>query len=104
LAKDKIKFKKELAKLKIATPEYLSFDSNEDVSIDETVSKISIPCVVKSAVDAVQPVKANSVAELKEAVEKVRATNTAVLIEEYIKGNDCTVAVESDGKNVRSLE
>lgn len=103
LAKDKIKFKKELAKLKIATPEYLSFDSNEDVSIDETVSKISIPCVVKSAVDAVQPVKANSVAELKEAVEKVRAANTAVLIEEYIKGNDCTVAVESDGKNVRSL-
>jgi len=59
---------------------------------------------LKSAVDAVQPVKANSVAELKEAVEKVRATNTAVLIEEYIKGNDCTVAVESDGKNVRSWE
>jgi len=71
--------------------------------LTKTVSKISIPCVVKSAVDAVQPVKANSVAELKEAVEKVRATNTAVLIEEYIKGNDCTVAVESDGKNVRSL-
>ncbi|WP_265445378.1 ATP-grasp domain-containing protein [Acetivibrio straminisolvens] len=103
LAKDKIKFKEELIKLEIATPKYLSIDVNKDVSIDEITGKIAIPCVVKSSVDAIQPVKANSVAELKEAIEKVKATNTVVLIEEYIKGNDCTVAVESNGKNIRSL-
>jgi len=103
LAKDKIKFKEELLRMKIATPKYLSIGVNEDASIDEITGKIAIPCVVKSSVDAVQPVKANSVAELKEAIEAVKATNTVVLIEEYIKGNDCTVAVESDGKNIRSL-
>jgi len=103
LAKDKLKFKEELLRINIATPKYLSIDVNENISIDEITGKIAVPCVVKSTIDAVQPVKVNSAIELKEAIENVKATNTVVMIEEYIKGNDCTVAVESDGKNVRSL-
>lgn len=103
LAKDKIKFKDELIKGNFQTPKYMSIYTNGKFSTDEIVDEIGIPCVVKSATDAVQPEKVNSAIELIKAIENVKVTDTVVMIEEYIKGNDCTVAVVSDAKNIDSL-
>ena len=103
LAKDKVKFKNELISIKIKTPKFMSIDVDEHISIEKIVGEIKTPCVIKSATDAVQPQKVDTIPELKQAIEDVKDTNTVVLVEEYIKGNDCTVAVVSDGENVRGL-
>lgn len=103
LAKDKVNFKKELIKLKIKTPEFINISNHEYRSVDKIINEIKIPCVVKSSIDAIQPVKVNSRLELTKAIQNVQSTNTVVLIEEYIKGNDCTVAVVNDGENVSGL-
>lgn len=103
LAKDKIKFKNELIDIKVKTPKFMSINVDEDVPFKAILDKIKIPCVIKSTTDAVQPQKVDTILELQDAIENVKATNTVVLIEEYIKGNDCTVAVVSDCNNVRSL-
>lgn len=103
LAKDKIKFKNELIKIKVKTPKYLSINVDDLIPIEKIVDEIKIPCVIKSTTDAIQPQKVDTISELKAAIENVKATNTVVLVEEYIKGNDCTVAVVSDIKNVRGL-
>lgn len=103
LAKDKIRFKNELINIDIKTPKFMSINITEEIPLEIIDEKIGIPCVIKSTTDAVQPQKVDTVSELIQAVEEVKATNTVVLIEEYIKGNDCTVAVVSDSNSVRSL-
>lgn len=101
LAKDKVEFKNLLMQLGIKTPKYISFDRN--YGINEIVTEVGVPCVVKSATDAVQPQKSNGIEELKDAINVVIKTGTEVLVEQYVEGNDCTVAVVSDGKFSRSL-
>lgn len=101
LAKDKVKFKKKLLENGINTPRFFSFW--EKFEINEVVDKIGLPCVVKSATDAVQPRKVNNFQELLEGIDKIKETKTEILIEEYISGNDCTVAVENDGNISKGL-
>lgn len=103
LAKDKIKFKNELISIKVKTPKFLRVDFDEYIPVEVISDKIRIPCVIKSNTDAAQPQKVNTTFELQVAIESVKETNTTVLVEEYIKGNDCTVAVVSDGDSVRGL-
>lgn len=96
LAKDKIKFKDALKLINVDTPKYLSF-KDDNINCEEIIHLIGLPCVVKSAVDAIQPQKVDNYKELCDAINEVNETNTDILIEEYIKGNDCTVAVKSNG-------
>jgi len=101
LAKDKVKFKNLLIKIGIKTPEFISF--RDAYSIDEIINRIGLPCVVKSATDAVQPQKVNAKEDLQYAICNIKNTDTEVLIERYINGNDCTVAIINDGKYCESL-
>lgn len=101
LAKNKVHFKKLLLEIGVQTPHYISFKEDYDINI--IINEIGIPCVVKSATDAVQPLKANTFEELQEAIQSVEKTGTEILVEKYIKGNDCTVAVVSDGEFSESL-
>lgn len=96
LAKDKVKFKEALKKINIDTPQFLSY-KDKNVEVREIDKFIGIPCVIKSSLDAIQPQKANNYDELCDAIDKVRETNTELLVEEYIRGNDCTVAVRNNG-------
>jgi len=101
LAKDKVLFKEKIESLNLHTPKYVSF--NQAFDLDRIVGEIGLPCVVKSVIDFTQPQKANTIEELEAAILEVQSTGTEVLIEKYIPGNDCTVAVVSDGIEVRSL-
>ncbi|HHT7189438.1 TPA: ATP-grasp domain-containing protein [Bacillus cereus] len=101
IAKDKIKFKKELDRIEVPTPQYMSF--NSDYDLENIVNSVGIPCVVKSPVDLIQPQKVNSKIELEEAILELLALKGEVLIERFISGVDCTVPVLSDGENVKSL-
>lgn len=96
LAKDKIKFKKALKSINVETPNYLCY-TRETINLNEIIQLMGLPCVVKSAVDAIQPQKVNNYNELTHAINEVSATKTEILVEEYINGNDCTVAVKNDG-------
>lgn len=101
VAKDKIRFKKELDKIKVLTPQYMSF--NSDYNLEDIVNNVGIPCVVKSPVDLIQPQKVNSKIELEEAIKELLGLKGEVLIERFISGVDCTVPVLSDGESVKSL-
>ncbi len=97
LAKDKIEFKKQLEKQGILTPAYYAVDKESDFDMEELLSRVGLPCVIKSSIDAVQPRKANTMEELEQAVGEVFATKTSLLAEEFIDGGDCTVAVGNRG-------
>lgn len=101
LAKDKVLFKLKLEEMNFLTPRFVSFRTA--YSLSEIIEKVGLPCVVKSAIDFIQPQKVKTELELQTAIEEVQATGTEVLIEEFISGNDCTVAVVSDGKETKGL-
>lgn len=101
LAKDKVRFKKKLEEIGVDTPAYASFLTREEFYKDGIV--FPLPCVVKSNTDTVQSKKINDIENLAEAAEDVFSTNAVLLLEQYIQGNDCTVAVVNDGITVKSL-
>lgn len=101
LAKDKVAFKRKLEEMGYATPQYMSF--MEDYDLNEIVSKIGLPCVVKSSIDTLLPQKASNAEELDNAIKEVVATGAEVLVEGFIRGNDLTVGVVCDGKNTKAL-
>lgn len=101
LAKDKVRFKRKIEEIGIETPVYESFLSREE--FNKKGIKFPLPCVVKSNTDTVQPRKVDDIENLLEAAEDVFATDAVLLLEQYIPGNDCTVAVVNDGTIVKSL-
>lgn len=101
LLKDKINFKKKLLELNYLTPDFFEASSYDEYI--KQVHKVILPVVVKSHIDKTQPVKVNTLNELNDAVNDVLLTNSKVLIEQYIAGNDCTVAVVRNSEGVRDL-
>lgn len=101
LAKDKVRFKKKLEEIGVDTPAYASFLTREEFYKDGAM--FPLPCVVKSNTDTIQPRKVNDIENLLEAAEDVFLTNAVLLLEQYIQGNDCTVAVVNDGITIRPL-
>jgi formate-dependent phosphoribosylglycinamide formyltransferase (GAR transformylase) len=95
LVKDKIKFKELLVKHKILTPQFFVFRSIDEFHDNQKI--ISFPCVVKSSTDLIQPAKVFDKDRLKELVSMILEKGSDVLVEEYIDGSDCTVAVSNDG-------
>lgn len=101
LSKNKRKFKEQLIKNGIKTPQY--YIVPKEYRIDTIVEKMGIPCVVKSTTDAVQPEKINHIDELSDSIKMVMETGTDVMIEQYVNGNDCTVAVTYNGDIIENL-
>lgn len=104
LAKEKRLFKDYISKKGILTPEYISINSLDDiVNIDETIKKIGIPCVVKATIDTMLPQKANSREELIEGIQEILASGSPVIVEQFVRGIDCTVFVSVKDKIVKAL-
>ncbi|MGG1630900.1 ATP-grasp domain-containing protein [Rossellomorea sp. NRS-1567] len=101
-AKDKIDFKENLIKSGFTTPNFYVIE--EKAELKEVLGNLTLPCVVKSAIDLIQPRKANDTIELEDAVGNVLATGSKVLIEEFVSGTDYTVPVKNDGNKVEALE
>ncbi len=95
LVKDKVKFKKLIENSKILTPKYFTFYTREEVL--NSLNEIAFPCVVKSPIDLIQPVKVFHESRLLELVDLLESKGSEILVEEYIEGSDCTVAVSNDG-------
>lgn len=100
MAKDKYKFKRQLEALGINTPKTLWAD---DISKFKDIKELSFPYVFKSTSDKFQPCKINNMNELELVNREVLRADSKVLVEEYIDGNDCTVAVVNDGNIIKSL-
>jgi D-alanine-D-alanine ligase len=66
----------------------------------KTVSEnLSYPVVVKSHIDTTQPEKVFNANDLTLLVDKILSDGAKALVEQFIDGNDCTVAVKNvDGE------
>ena len=93
LCKDKIYFKKEIKKYGYLTPNFLVINNKEELF--ESIKKIKFPIVMKSPIDKVQPEKIDNVERLIEHANEILSLGSQVMLEEFIIGNDCTVAVKS---------
>lgn len=62
------------------------------------------PCVIKSTIDLFQPIEMHTFAEFEEFMdEKISLLDeTDLLIEEFIDGYDCTVAVACNGEEIKN--
>lgn len=101
LAKDKYLFKMAIKEIGVDTPEAFLIENLDQFTTIK--QRIITPCVVKSTIDTLQPCKVNNSQELEDAVDAVLNTNSKVLIEEYINGNDCTVVVMNNGSIIKNL-
>lgn len=99
--KDKIKTKKFFKRYDILTPKFIY---GSDINIINDIKLIGFPCVVKSSVDKIQPVKVYNIKELYEQVNIILRLKSNVLIEEFIDGGDCTTAVVYNGKNIKLIQ
>ena len=63
-----------------------------------SLESIPFPCVVKSSTDLIQPVKVFDAVRLLELVKLLESKDSEILVEEFIQGSDCTVAVSNDGE------
>ncbi|PBQ28615.1 hypothetical protein AYI97_06160 [Shewanella algae] len=94
LVKDKLAFKKYLVELGYRTPNFIELYNNEELFANKEV--IRFPCVLKSAIDVVQPIKVDCFTRLEKGCNSIFSKGSAALIEEYVDGSDCTVAVAND--------
>jgi len=101
LGMNKIKCMEFLAKYKILIPEFITFYKgkiNPKEVMAQTQKNIGFPCVVKPSKSGssvgVTIVKNRN--KLMEAVEKSLKEDSSVIIQEYIKGRELSVAVMGD--------
>lgn len=102
LCKDKINFKDKIKSLGYKTPKYWTISNIK--KIKETLEKIEFPVVIKSATDKTQPEKIWNIEDAIILSKKILELGSRILIEEYIEGNDCTMAVVNDTLNIEALE
>ncbi|KTF15204.1 ATP-grasp domain-containing protein [Pseudoalteromonas sp. H105] len=98
LVKDKIKFKSLIDKAGVLTPRYFTFNTKDEVL--GNIENIPFPCVVKSSTDLIQPAKVYSPNRLLELTQVLESRGSGILVEEFINGSDCTVAVSNDGNAI----
>lgn len=79
----------------VATPSSFTLTRSEEYSIDEIVKKLGVPCVVKPATEGsalgVEIVEEEN--SLAAAIERAFAIDDIVLVEQFVKGTEITVAV-----------
>ncbi|MGN0506559.1 MAG: ATP-grasp domain-containing protein [Lachnospiraceae bacterium] len=101
LAKNKWLFKEEIQKIGIKTPKATIYKHG----IISDYLDINYPSVLKAINDSFLPVKVNNIQELKNVIDEFsdNLKETDLLVEQYIDGYDCTVAVLNDGHKVEHL-
>lgn len=99
LVKDKIKLKEKVEKVGYLTPKYFPIKSKSEYFLIR--EKIKFPCVVKSAIDCCQPAKVYGLDRLNFLVLDILRNDSNVLIEDFISGEDCTVAVSNNSFSVK---
>lgn len=103
LAKDKGRFQEALRANGIRVPEFRTYEDASRGNIDDAMTNIGLPCVVKSRVDRILPQRASTLEELTAAFNEVVEAGDRILCEQFIDGIDTTVPVVSDGKKVEAL-
>ncbi|MGF3114056.1 ATP-grasp domain-containing protein [Facklamia sp. P12937] len=95
LAKDKLKFKKEILAHNIYTPKFFSFDNIQSLinKTEDVLYELKFPLVVKPNKDIVLPVKVNNIENMYDSAKLCLQSNNKIIVEEYIEGNDCTVPI-----------
>lgn len=95
LAMDKVKSKVFYKLANIPTPPSLTLEKNEVFNVHDIVEELGSHCVVKPSSEgsALGVFIVEGGDAIKEAVEKVKELDGGVLIEQYIKGKELTVAV-----------
>lgn len=93
LLKDKIKFKEAMISKGYLTPKYYVLDKIQDLI--KLKEELAYPIVIKSNIDTTQPEKVFNYKDLTSTAESIISDGAKVLIEEFIDGNDCTVAVKN---------
>lgn len=103
LAKDKIRYKQELQKIGLKTPKFACFSGHGETEIHSALEQVGLPCVVKSSIDRLLPQKCSTEAELRAAFAEVGATDSEILVEEFVDGVDCTIPYLNDMETVTPL-
>lgn len=93
LLKDKVKFKEAMLDRGYLTPDYYVVENKEDLV--KIKAALVYPLVVKSHIDTTQPEKIFNFAELSKIVDHILSSGAKALVEQFIDGNDCTVAVRN---------
>lgn len=105
LCKDKYLFKRYIENKGFKTPKYkyLEYKETNMNELQLICKDIELPCVLKSTIDLTQPQLIHNSEDLKNEITGIFNLKSDVLIEEYIDGSDCTVAVYSDGIKIKDL-
>lgn len=103
--KNKYITKQYLEKCGLNTPHSLLINKhyfNEEIR--KKVNMFSLPVVLKSITDVKEPQLINDPQKLYDEIDALFVLEDEVMIEEYIKGSDCTVVVCVDGNDVSLAE
>lgn len=97
------KMKAACRKLGIATPKGVTVRGEED--IEKVLAKLSFPMFVKhynsyASVDLSRHSKVVTPEGLRRQVQKILSRHKAALVEEYIEGEECTVLIAENPKNL----
>jgi D-alanine-D-alanine ligase len=81
--------------LQLTVPKFISFYKNESITIEEILEKFSLPFVIKpnSSGSSVGITIIEKADQLKESLNIAFQYDDEILIEEYIKGREITVAM-----------
>jgi len=81
--------------LQLTVPKFISFYKNKSISIEEILEKFSLPFVIKpnSSGSSVGITIVEKADQLKESLNIAFQYDDEILIEEYIKGREITVAM-----------
>lgn len=100
LCKDKHKLKKELIRLGYDTPSYKLY---EDIINFEKSIKIKFPCVLKSTLDKFTPSVVKDKETLLKKIQEYNCLETEIILEEYVEGNEISIPVINNGKQIKIL-
>ena len=95
LAMNKMVTKQLYEKAGLPVPAYFTFHRNDHVDADTCINQLGLPLVVKPVVggSSVGMSIVRSVKDLRAAVEKAAAHDSAIIIESYIEGVELTCGV-----------
>lgn len=98
--KNKYITKEYLAKCGLSTPRSLLIGKDEYTEeIKAKLDKLSFPVVLKSIKDIKEPQLINDKQTLKDEIDDLFNLEEEIMIEEYVKGSDCTVVTCTDGND-----
>lgn len=95
LCKDKHALKVEAEKMGLHTPRYIKLEKNS--KYEDSLEGVGYPVVVKSIKDIVLPQLIHSKEELLEELNILFKNEESIMLEEYVRGNDCSVIVSNKG-------